>query len=282
MLYRRGSNVIDFFKMYYSVFVTGFFHRVRHSRMKIFDSIHQMSSSSSSSSSSGSTIKVCSKEDVEEDMRSLVLFLLGSVGYELEADRVARVSKRILESEQIVEGISRFQFPTRYHPYKIGRTRLMYAAKVGNLQRLNFIAGLGARVNMTAIGESGLSKHTALHFASYHGHTDCVRSLCDRGAMIDAQAEGGQTALHLACSYGHLDVARLLCERGAQIDLQDIDGWTALFYASDLNNIAIARYLCEKGANTLLGIYSETPYARACQMHGVDSPMALLLKSYPH
>ncbi len=50
-------------------------------------------------------------EYAEEDKRSLVLFLFGSVGYEVEADRVARVSKRILESEQIVEGISMFQFP---------------------------------------------------------------------------------------------------------------------------------------------------------------------------
>ena len=145
-------------------------------------------------------------EDIEEDMRSLVLFLLGSVGYESEADRVARVSKRILESEQIVEGISRHQFLPKM------RTRLMYAAKVGNLQRLNFIAGLGVRVNMTAMGYFGWSKWTALHFASEKGHTECVRTLCDRGAMIDAQTDIGLTALYLAT--GHLDVTRLLCEEG--------------------------------------------------------------------
>ena len=81
-----------------------------------------------------------STED-EEDKKSLVLFLLGSVGYEVEADRVARVSRNILDSDQIVEGISRYQFL----PKK--RSRLMYAAKVGNLERLHFIASLGSRVN---------------------------------------------------------------------------------------------------------------------------------------
>ena len=39
--------------------------------------------------------------DEVEDRKSLVLFLLGSLGYELEADRVARVSRDILDSDQI-------------------------------------------------------------------------------------------------------------------------------------------------------------------------------------
>ena len=216
------------------------------------------------------------KDESDEDMRSLVLFLLGSVGYELEADRVARVSKRIFESEQIVEGISRFKFPRRK------RTRLMYAAKVGNLQRLNFIAGLGARVNMTTNGYDGWSKWTALHFASYHGHIECVRSLCDRGAMIDAQSESGSTALHLSCCYGHLDVARLLCERGAQIDLRTAEGQTALYKTSMTNKIDVARYLCERGANTLLSASGETPYARACLHFGTYSAVALFLQLHPY
>ena len=89
-----------------------------------------------------STSSVHPIDDAYEDRLSLVLFLLGSVGYELEADRVARVSRRILESEQIVEGISRYQFPPKYPLPMKGRTRLMYSARTGNLQRLNFIAGL--------------------------------------------------------------------------------------------------------------------------------------------
>ena len=216
------------------------------------------------------------EEEEKEDTFSLVLFLLGSCGYDLEADRVARVSKRILESEQIVEGISRFQFPITK------RTRLMYAANTGNLKRLNFIADLGARVNMTGHGGVGWGGHwTALHFAIRNGHTECVRFLCDRGTVIDAQTENGCTALHLACWYSHLDVIRQLCENGAQIDLQDITGWTALYYASYNSKIDSARYLCERGANTLLN-GGETPYACACSKHGADSPMALLLEAYPH
>ena len=36
-------------------------------------------------------------EDEAEDKQSLVLFLLGSLGYEAEADRVARVSEHSQE-----------------------------------------------------------------------------------------------------------------------------------------------------------------------------------------
>jgi hypothetical protein len=216
------------------------------------------------------------ESEAKEDQRSLVLFLLGSVGYEVEADRVARISRRILESEQIVEGISRYQFLPKM------RTRLMHAAWKGNLQRLNFIAGLGARVNMIATGTYGWSGCTALHFASWNGHTDCVRSLCDRGAAVNAQTGFGWSPLHVACTYCHLDAARLLLERGAQIDLRNISGFTALHTASCNAMVSVARLLCESGANTLLSASGRTPYAWACFHHGVDSPTALLLKAYPH
>jgi ankyrin repeat protein len=182
--------------------------------------------------SATSTTSASSAEE-KEDTFSLVIFLLGSVGYEEEADTLARLSTRILKNWQVVEGISRFQFPTT------GKTRLMYAAKTGNLKRLNFIADLGARVNMTTKTIKTLreARHlqstlTALHYASENGHTDCVRSLLDRGAMIDAQSYGGDTALRYACKYGHLDVARLLCERGAQMDLRNKNGRTALHMSS--------------------------------------------------
>ena len=155
----------------------------------------------------------------------------------------------------------------------------MYAASVGNLQRLNFIGGLGARVNMATAG----LKLTALHYASSNGHTECVRSLCDRGAMTNAQHGYGSTALHWACDRGHLDVVRLLCERGAQIDLQSHAGYTALLHAVRHNEIDIARYMCERGADTLLKGGGRTPYETARDKYGTDSPIALLLKSYiPH
>jgi ankyrin repeat protein len=248
-----------------------------------------------------------------KDKLSLVLFLLGSVGYEEEADKLARLSRSILTDEQVVESISRYQFP------KTGKTRLMYAAMTGNLKRLNFIADLGARVNQTTIDgyKVTMPKLTALHYASQNGHAECVRSLLDRGAMIDARGGFGGTPLHFASQNGHTACVRSLLDRGAMIDARDrfedtplhfaswgghtecvralldraavIDaqdggGSTALHFACLWDHIDIAHFLCIRGANTLLLDYNDrrTPYAHAYNRYGTDSRIALLLKSYPH
>jgi len=205
----------------------------------------------------------------------LILFLLGSYGYEEEADRVAQVSTHTRNNKQIVEGISRFQFS------ETGRTRLMYAAMTGNLERLNFIADLGAQVNMTTIDDNGLAMWTALHFATRYGHTECVRSLLDRGAVIDIGVDVAVVPFCLACVYGHLEIVHLLYEGGAQINLQCpyLNGQTAL---ASCTNVDIVRYLCENGANTLLSVNGETPYMRACRRYGIKSPLARFLETYPH
>jgi len=224
----------------------------------------------------GSICSTNSQEDLEEDRRSLVLFLLGSCGYEEEADRVARTSKRILESEQIVEGISRFQFPNT------GRTRLMHAAKTGNLERLNFIADLGARVNMTTHSrwDEGF---TALHYASNNCHLDCMSSLLDKGADINAQTNCGFTALHFVSWSSNSNLVPYLCERGADMNLQTYKGWTALRMASNHDERDTVRYLCRKGANTLLVDDSgNTPYRHITSKYGYDFPMSCLLAKYPH
>ena len=119
-------------------------------------------------------------EDEAEDNKSLVLFLMGSLGYEVEADCVARVSRNILKSEQIVEGISRMQFlPSK-------KSRLMYAAWKGNSERLHFIASLGARVNQRS--EDGF---TALYLVCRGNHLECARLLSDRGADLNLQTQNG-------------------------------------------------------------------------------------------
>ena len=141
-------------------------------------------------------------DEEAEDRKSLVLFLLGSLGYEGEADRVARVSRNILKSDQIVEGISRFQFPLS------GKTRLMYAAFVGNAERLHFIASLGARVNQATTGGA-----VALFYASYNNRLDCARLLCDRGAALNSQTQRGLSPIMAACVRGHLSLVILLSER---------------------------------------------------------------------
>ena len=164
----------------------------------------------------------------------LILFLLGSYGYEEEADRVAQVSTHTRNNKQIVEGISRFQFS------ETGRTRLMYAAMTGDLERLNFIADLGARVNMISWNVS-----TALHIACKHGHIKCVRSLINRGAIIEAEDRIRRTPLYRACEEGHLDVVQLLCGWGGGYPYDKIEISYCIDIASVGNHHLVSYYLNE-------------------------------------
>lgn len=73
---------------------------------------------------------------------------------------------------------------------------------------------------------------TPLLCAALGGHIEAVKVLIDRGADVNAKANGfgsiGQTPLTAAAYGGHADIAKLLIERGADIDyaLAKLEKWT--------------------------------------------------------
>ena len=77
-------------------------------------------------------------------------------------------------------------------------------------------------------------------------------------------------------------LALLIVYQGASLNLQTIAGATALHFACLNNHLECARLLCERGADTLLFVDGQTPFAVASSIHGVDSPLAAFLNTYPH
>ena len=143
----------------------------------------------------------------------------------------------------------------------------MYNATVGDAARLNLIAGQGARLNV--VSSEGLS---ALMYASNGGHLECVRSLCDRGAAVNATM-GSLSPLVCAAVGGHAAVLQLLLERGASVDhevsvsaLGHLSGMIPfpLFFGQ---GVMVQE---EKGEDRM------TALALACA-HGHDGVVALLL-----
>ena len=57
---------------------------------------------------------------------------------------------------------------------------------------------------------------TPLHFAAVSGKPDCVRALCEAGAAVSQEADGGFTPLHASAHAGHIESARLLSSYGAR------------------------------------------------------------------
>jgi hypothetical protein len=130
---------------------------------------------------------------------------------------------------------------------------LLHAAKAGQLAKVRALLWRGARVGV----QDGLGQ-TALHAASFAGHTSIVRALlappwaatwgcdgqeshqeldhCRRNPTaldaalvavhdsLDALDENGYTALTLASLRGHLDVIKLLIEAGAAADALGVEG----------------------------------------------------------
>lgn len=69
-----------------------------------------------------------------------------------------------------------------------------------------------------------------------------MRLLLDRGANIEAEADGKVTPLHVAALCGQLGAIRLLVERGAKLDARNEDGMTPLDLAR-----YFARYFARDG-----------------------------------
>jgi ankyrin repeat protein len=180
-----------------------------------------------------STLKQPSQDPLE-----VILLLLGTSGYEAEAERVARLSKQ-LRMSNLWLGISRYQFPRTL------RTRLMYAAETGNMERLKFLIDNGSNVN-----QQDKHGHSALFLAAWENRFDIVRLLHAEGADLHLSTVGcfGASALISASRSNHSTMVHLLCELGAAVDQVSAGSTTALWEAARHGHCDVARILIHFGA----------------------------------
>lgn len=95
--------------------------------------------------------------------------------------------------------------------YKL-QSRLITAAREGNLPEIRETLKFGANINLT-VDDS----YPPLQVAAARGHADAVRLLLDNGAQINDVSDFQNTPLNAAASYGHLEVVKVLMERGADV-----------------------------------------------------------------
>ena len=101
---------------------------------------------------------------------------------------------------------------------------------------------------------------SALHYASFHGHSDIVKLLlAHTPASVNPNIKGwnGQTAFSLACQTGHLETAGLLLgDPRVEITLEDGLGCTPLWYASANGKTKVMKWLMASGRD--LGDLNQT------------------------
>lgn len=158
-----------------------------------------------------------------------------------------------------------------------GFTRLMIAAKTGQLEPLkNYIAG-GADVHMetsdnnTALllavtggfyytsielihAKSDLNHKnnngmTPLLLAIVGGHSDIVVGLIDGGADPNVANADGSPAVVMAAQSGSLKVVESLVNKGAALDVTSTGGDTALMFASASGHVSVVQFLLKHGAD---------------------------------
>ncbi|XP_043237792.1 oxysterol-binding protein-related protein 1-like [Amphibalanus amphitrite] len=115
---------------------------------------------------------------------------------------------------------------------------LLRECRLGNVEEVQTL--LEARAtdpDSLDINCKGRSKHfldqTALHLATYFGHTRVVELLLEHGADINAVNQCGDTPLHKAAHIGHEELVLLLLKHGASVSVVNGDGRLAAAVSSD-------------------------------------------------
>lgn len=81
-----------------------------------------------------------------------------------------------------------------------------------------------------------LTNRTALHKASYFGHSHVVEYVLARGGDVTLQDVDGDTALHDATKLGHVKCVQLLVDYGAKANVKNRKGETPLDFAKKLDS----------------------------------------------
>ena len=142
-------------------------------------------------------------------------------------------------------------------PDEDGRYALEIAAMYGREDTVRSLLDKGAIVNVAY--KNGVN---ALMRASYYGYINVVNALLEHNADVDAKNENGFTALMVAASNGNTEVVKILLKHKARVDIKDKNGWTALVWAAQEGHLEIVRELLICGANPYIkGGFSFTPKA---------------------
>ena len=153
------------------------------------------------------------------DMVLDIFTIVGQRGFADEVSRLLPLCRAMVGDNQLLRAVC--NTPLSH----LRRTRLMHAAKKGDLPRLRLLLSLNANPNATCSSPNGhFDLPTgALHFAARAGHQECALALLDAGAGVEGSPTSHAPLFHAFVGGGtaaspqpRLEMLQLLLERGAQ------------------------------------------------------------------
>jgi ankyrin repeat protein len=119
------------------------------------------------------------------------------------------------------------------------------AARTGDVDRLRAV------LTVKNVDDKDGNTWSALHWAAWCEHVDCVKLCLEMGANVNSGCNIGYTALHFAAAAGigrTVDVVRILLDGGAIVDPEGCGGRTPLQRAIFFNHVDVAHLLVDRGA----------------------------------
>ena len=126
------------------------------------------------------------------------------------------------------------------------RLAIWDAAELGRIEVVRQHLAAGTDVNARG-GITGLS---ALHQASFHGHTAIARLLIAAGADVNATNRRGETPLHSTVYWERQEIAALLIASGAAVNAKLENGQTPLDWAVQLGTADMAEFFRSQGGES--------------------------------
>ncbi|XP_067653128.1 serine/threonine-protein phosphatase 6 regulatory ankyrin repeat subunit A-like [Haliotis asinina] len=126
------------------------------------------------------------------------------------------------------------------------RNVLHWASQGGNVKIVKYIL----TQNIIDINGNDDNKMTPLLLAAYHGNSDVLELLIEKGANALAVNRKSRNSLHLSCTGGHVDAAKyVLNQTSVDINSKDCEEMTPVMLAASHGKSEVFDMLIKKGAD---------------------------------
>jgi ankyrin repeat protein len=161
---------------------------------------------------------------------------------DIQAQEAHRSIRSAIQGGKTAETLSLLANKSHLHMLTPFGSWLHVAAKVGNLEIVKALVGLGLDVNL----RGGTFDGSAINLAASYGHLEVVRWLLQAGSELDV-SEPERNPLFGAIQGGHIGIVRFLIEAGMDhrirytgSSMQDMD---ALAFARERGQTDIVAFL---------------------------------------